>query len=196
MAATTNMFGVLVIGRMVETNFQQVAERQFVTVIPNADDTDHLAVFLTGQICFPAGAAGLIYFSCPDPNAPPNWQLLGYISNDKPSSVFKITGLKNNVIEQSGFLQFAQQAISHNAQIGISVEPIEVVQQQIIQLENSKPNEASNFLEFTKKMLENFSECVSSFLVPGSPFVVPLSVVDNWYKNFEKRLEMNPRFWK
>lgn len=150
------MFGILVSGRVVQTNFQQVGERHFLTVIVDADNINHVVVFLTGQIPFPDGTAGLIYFSWPDPNASPSWQLLGYISNEKPSSVFKISGLKKKAEEQSGFLQFAQHIISHNAQIGIAIEPLNVVQEQITMLESTKPSEQSQFTEYCQKTLQNF----------------------------------------
>ena len=35
-----------------------------------------------------------VYFCWPDPSGPA-WQLLGVLSNDKPSAVFKVAGLKN-----------------------------------------------------------------------------------------------------
>lgn len=63
-----------------------------------------------------------MYFSWPDPNAPPRWQLLGYISNAKPSAIFKISNLKK-LEEMSDYsnMMFGQSHIVHNAQIGISL---------------------------------------------------------------------------
>ena len=52
-------------------------------------------------------------------------------------------------------------------------------------------------------MLQNFVNYSSSFSVtqaqmspaPAESFI-PLSVVQRWYENFQRRLEMNPNFWK
>lgn len=64
----------------------------------------------------------LVYFSWPDPNAPPNWQYLGYISNQKPSVIFKVSNFKK-LDEMGDFsnMMFGQSHIVHNAQIGISI---------------------------------------------------------------------------
>lgn len=78
--------------------------------IPNADNINHIVVFMTGSVPLPDGmaAAGLycklyyrnnlfcslVYFSFPDPLSPPTWIYLGFISNQKPSAIFKITKLK------------------------------------------------------------------------------------------------------
>lgn len=43
----------------VQTNFEQVGERQFLSVIVDADNVNHVVIFMTGQIPFPEGSAGL-----------------------------------------------------------------------------------------------------------------------------------------
>lgn len=42
----------------VHTQFDQLSETQFVTTIPDADNINHIVVFLTGVISFPEGVAG------------------------------------------------------------------------------------------------------------------------------------------
>jgi hypothetical protein len=52
------MFGLIVSGRPVQTEFQPISEVQFVATIPDADSINHIVVFLTGAIPFPEGTAG------------------------------------------------------------------------------------------------------------------------------------------
>jgi hypothetical protein len=145
-----------------------------------------------------------VYFSWPDPNAPPTWRLLGHLAEDKPSAIFKISSLKKESLGNNDMGQnmntFGQQSFSHNAQIGISVEPMLHVQQQSALVTNQT---TSNFMQFCQKMLENFLNYASSFAVtqaqmtanPNETFV-PLSVLHVWYSNFERRLQQNPHFWR
>lgn len=92
----------------------------------------------------PVGMAGSVYFSWPDPTQPPSWIQLGYISNSKPSAIFKISQLKqcaangggnnpqcgNNGLVPYGSNSmltacndvFGSQPISHIAQIGVSID--------------------------------------------------------------------------
>lgn len=58
-------------------------------------------------------------------------------------------------------------------------------------------------MQFGQKMLENFFNYASSFATTQSQMVanpsenfVPLSTLQNWYVNFERRLQQNPSFWK
>ncbi|KAL1123939.1 hypothetical protein AAG570_001709 [Ranatra chinensis] len=196
------MFGLLVAGRIVQTDYAMVDEKHFLITIPDADNIHHVAVFLTGTVAFPPGFSGLmlfaVYYSLPDPNAPPNWRLMGFISNEKPSSIFRISGLKIDDPPSSGFLQFAQHKISHVAQIGIAIDTDEVVKQQVSLLESESAKMQCEVVAYTQKMLENFMNYAMSFVVSPNPneSYVPMNVVENWYKNFERRLQISPFFWK
>ncbi|CAG9858225.1 unnamed protein product [Phyllotreta striolata] len=192
------MFGVIVSGRLVQTEFQQISVTQVVTTIPDADNINHIVVFLTGTTPFPEGTGGQVYFSWPDPHAPPNWQLLGFISNQKPSVIFKISGLKKlHEMGDYSNMMFGMSHIVHNAQIGISIEPLSNIQ------DVPSPNNIENNVTFAQKMLENFMNYILSYTITQSNMVrdptatyVPLSTVQNWYMNFERRLQQNPNFWK
>ncbi|XP_077297197.1 protein OPI10 homolog isoform X2 [Arctopsyche grandis] len=197
----TNVLGAIVSGRLVQTDFSLVGESQFLTTITDVDSINHIVIFLTGAIPLPEGTVGMVYFSWPDPNAPPNWQLLGHISNSKPSAIFKISSLKKlSEMTSNGYVgTFGQQKICNNAQIGISIEP-EINAQ--LQLPTTTVT-ANCYVSFSQKMLENFINFVASFAItqhemqptPGVSFV-PLNTVQTWYQNFERRLQQNPNFWK
>lgn len=195
------MLGIIVSGRLVQTDFQQIGENQFLITVPDADNINHIVVFLTGSVSFPDGTGGAVYFTWPDPNAPPNWQFLGYISNIKPSAIFKISTLrKNHEFENSNLGIFGVGKISHVAQIGISIDPLGAIELQAATVAEATSN---SFLEFVQKMLTSFLNYVSSFSVtqaqmtpnPSENFV-PLSTIQGWYETFERRLQQNPNFWK
>ena len=209
------MFGAIASGRLVQTSecgpikvfksakihhlldFQQVDDSRFLINIADADNLNYLVIFLTGSIPLPLGLAGGVYFSWPDPSSPPKWQHIGYISNAKPSSIFKISQLKKlHEMEDSSIGQiFGACQISHTAQIGISIEPeSSLVQQQC---------DVNSSYVFGKTILENFVNFASSYTITQSQMspnpsetYVPLSTLTNWFTNFQRRLEQNPNFWK
>ncbi|XP_043265022.1 protein OPI10 homolog [Colletes gigas] len=195
------MLGIIVSGRFVQTDFQQIGDNQFLITVPDADNINHIVIFLTGVVPFPDGAGGAVYFSWPDPTAPPNWQFLGYISNCKPSAIFKISTLKkNHEFENSNLGIFGVGKISHVAQIGISIEPLGVIEQQAATVSLAISN---SFLDFVQKMITSFLNYVSSFSVTQAQMTpnptenfVPLSTIQGWYETFERRLQQNPNFWK
>ncbi|KAF9795597.1 hypothetical protein SFRURICE_004969 [Spodoptera frugiperda] len=198
----SNVFGLIVSGRLVQTDFAPLSETQFLITITEADNINHAVVFLTGVSPLPAGTVGMVYWSWPDPAAPPNWQLLGHISNTKPSAIFKIGTLKklHELSSENKFISaFGQQQICHNAQIGIAIEPESNVQL----LASSVAQQQNNYITFAQKMLEHLVNFVASFSVtqdqmtptPGVSYI-PLNTLHTWYQNFERRLQQNPNFWK
>lgn len=46
-----------------QTDFQQIGENQFLITVPDADNINHIVVFLTGSVPFPdgTGGAGMYY---------------------------------------------------------------------------------------------------------------------------------------
>lgn len=140
-----------------------------------------------------------MYFSWPDEQAKPNWQLLGVLSNNKPSAIFKLSNLKQKLDASSlpinAFSQFP--SITVNAQIGISIEPAMNPELQSPNTESSQ--NVSTFVEFTQKMVQHLFNYVSSYAIENGPNqipMVPLISIQNWYENFERKLNLNPYFWK
>ena len=69
-----------------------MTENQFVFNLAEPDKVHHIVIFLVGTIPFPDGMGGAVFFSLPGPT--PSWQLLGYISNEKPSAIFKVSQVR------------------------------------------------------------------------------------------------------
>ena len=83
------MFACLVSGELVQTECVQVSETQFAFSIEKASTIRNLAVFMTGSEPFPEGLGALVHFAWPPYE---NWQVLGYLSNEKPSAIFAVRG--------------------------------------------------------------------------------------------------------
>lgn len=160
-----SMFGVIVSGRLAQVDFQNVEANKFLITLPDADTINHIVVFMTGTLPFPPAMGGSVYFSWPDPNSPPQWQLLGFISNDKPSAIFKITKLKSSGDSITNGFGYLQPIVSHNAQIGISIEPLSAISQQTPSL-STNGTTVNNFATFTRKTAEHLFNYVSSFAQP------------------------------
>lgn len=189
----------------VNTNFQQAAPNQFFFTLEHVEGIHHIVVFLTGQVPFAEGFGGSIYFGWSIGNEIA-WQLLGFISNEKPSAIFKISKVRPTEVAISPFggdtMETVGEVSAQNALLGISVEPLAMILQQT-PADNTQPSTIEPFLEFTQKMLQNFVNYAGSFAVnptlsPLSPneTYIPSSVLERWYANFQHKLQMNPNFWK
>lgn len=198
------MFGLIVSGRLVQTDFTAVSETRFVTTVAEADTINHVVVFLTGSQPFPDGYGGAVYFSWPSPDGAPVWHFLGTITNQKPSAIFKISGLKNAGGAQQQNL-FMQQQSSHDAQIGISAESLAVIN-GLTPATSSAASTQSWQLEFGQAMCENLHNYTASYARPlvqlpmagfsATETFVPMSSLVNWYNNFTRKLQQNTNFWR
>ncbi|KAG9466324.1 protein Hikeshi isoform X2 [Eleutherodactylus coqui] len=180
------MFGCLVAGRLVQTDAQQVAEDKFVFNLPDYESINHVVVFMLGTVPFPERMGGSVYISYPDHSGMPVWQLLGFITNEKPSAIFKISGLKSGEGTQHPFGAMCLPQTPSVAQIGISVELLEQLAQQT-PVANAAVSNVDSFTQFTQKMLDNFYNFASSFAVTQAQMTpnptevfIPSNVVLKW----------------
>ncbi|MEQ2169641.1 hypothetical protein AMECASPLE_031175 [Ameca splendens] len=196
------MFGCLVAGRLVQTDAVQVASDKFVFNLPDYENVNHVVVFMLGTVPFPAGMGGAVYFSFPDPvSGAPVWQLLGFITNEKPSAIFKISGLKagEGGAHPFGVMAYVSPSV---AQVGVSVETLDQLAQQI-PVSSAAVSTVDTFMQFTQKTLDSLYNFASSFALsqaqmtpnPTETFI-PSSCILKWYENFQRRMAQNPNFWK
>ena len=191
------------------TNVQDAGTNQFYFTLEHVEGINHIVVFLTGDVPFSDGFGGSIFFGWPSPEGGIAWQLLGFISNLKPSAIFKISNVKPAVSDTNPFGASMIASLGNlsmtTALIGISVEPLDQIAQQT-PASNTQASTVDSFTEFTRKMLENFLNYASSFAVTPvmmsqmqlNPMenYVPLSSVQNWYDTFLRRLQADPNYWK
>ncbi|KAI9023692.1 hypothetical protein CLU79DRAFT_747760 [Phycomyces nitens] len=194
------MFGCIAAGRLVQTNLQQVDVNKYVFELSDAHTINHIVVFLLGSIPFEPGFGATVHLQWPNTD----WQLLGMLSNEKPSAIFRIrkNGLSLNQPPSS-------------ATLGISIEPMEVVQQQVanltLQPQQQLVRPGTNLTQagmLSQRILENLYNYVTSFAVqevpvqPGGMMVgqvveqgfIPLKVFQTWFENLGRKLTNNPDY--
>ena len=119
------MFGCILAGQSVQTNFEAVSETDLLLRLDNLQSS-FLTIFMTGEKPFPDGLAGAIYISIPAGQGETEcWSYLGHVSNQKPSGTFKIDNLKR--MAQQNINSFGSNNYA-GPQIGISVKTINEIE--------------------------------------------------------------------
>ncbi|KZT36277.1 DUF775-domain-containing protein [Sistotremastrum suecicum HHB10207 ss-3] len=175
------MFGCLVASRLPQTNLQQVSETQFLFQLEHAAQINHICVFMLGTTPFPEGYAATVHFFWPGKG----FQLLGMISNDKPSAIFRLRGHFTSSSDSS----FSQHTSNDDltALLGISVEPIDSVRSQISAMPPSK-DPTTSAVTTAEKIAQHLFTYLSSFFPDPSRLspdaVVPMAAIKKWYDVF------------
>lgn len=184
------MFGCCVAGRLPQTNMTQIDETHVTFSIPNASAVGHIVIFLLGTVPFPVGYAATIHFQWPGKP----FQLLGMVSNEKPSAIFRLRGAGTDNQPTSGM---AMPPEDITATLGISIEPVDVVQAQVAAARSSgssaQPSATTNLTDpvvLAERIVKHLFNHLSSFeMQVGPQTVVPLGVIQKWYDALVHKLK-------
>lgn len=175
----SNAFGCVVSGRLVQTNFTQVDQLKMFLEIKDATNVKHICLFMTGVVALPADAAATLHFAWgPDFN---DWQYIGFLCNNKPSSIFQITPPSDTTKE-------------NDLRVGISIEPLQSAMVVYNANQEAKLQKTSkNQTQIAENILQNLFNYVSSFNSPSG--LIPYSYLEKWYNNFLEKLKRDPNFF-
>lgn len=107
--ASQPLFGVVIPGRPLITEFQQIDATKAVTMVQYPSMVTEITFFLLPSTLIPPGYGAILYYATPPFQ---NWVLLGSVDPSKPSGTFR-TGW--SAIEEVKCAEFVQ--------IGVSLEP-------------------------------------------------------------------------
>jgi len=204
---------------------QQVDINKYVFELHDAGSINHVVAFLLGTIPFEPNYAATVHFLWPNKE----WQLLGMLSNDKPSAIFRLRGTavpdkdrQNFMMSDTGTTEVSMDNddTSITATLGISVEPVEVVQslmanvhlstaQATATVSDMQLSVARSPNELAMKILQNLRNFVMSFAsnsVPpgampiGTGMVIsedsylPLKAFKSWYEKLNQKLALDPGY--
>ncbi|KAF5372602.1 hypothetical protein D9758_005223 [Tetrapyrgos nigripes] len=191
------MFGCLVAGRLLQTNLQQVDETHALFELPNASTINHVCVFLIGTMPFPQGYGATVHFHWPGKG----FQLLGMLSNDKPSAIFRLRGsyTSSTTYDAFGNGQTTEASLPTDitAILGLSVEPLDQIAAQIATLPasvsklNQDPSRDTTVL--AEKIVKNLFNYLAGFTGGGGPMSpdvpVPMGLIVKWYEGFMTKIK-------
>ncbi|KAF8625075.1 hypothetical protein AX15_005557 [Amanita polypyramis BW_CC] len=195
----STMFGCVVAGRIVQTNLQQVDETHAYFELPNASTINHLCVFLLGTIPFPDGYGATVHFFWPGKG----FQLLGMLSNEKPSVIFRLRGTFSvsapTTSTANHFSSISPQATPSQdvtAILGLAIEPLVQIQQALPNtvIKAATPYDPSRDpVILAERIIKNLFNYINSFIgcspTAGTDIAVPMSVLAKWYENFLTKLK-------
>ncbi|KAM0791392.1 hypothetical protein ACM66B_005855 [Microbotryomycetes sp. NB124-2] len=201
-------FAALVPGRLVQQALQvPESPERFVVQLEDASSLNHVAVFMTGQAPFPEGFAASLHLEMPGKG----WQLIGSLSNAKPSSIFRLRGTFVASNNAGSFAHPSMTASSTVATLGILCEPVAAVEAQTAHLGSTAiaadPSSSqalvpaaaaaarSDPVTVAQRIAKNLFNAVSGFAqsyqTPDgrTAYAVDFAAIEKWYSNFERKIK-------
>ncbi|KAJ3761733.1 DUF775-domain-containing protein [Lentinula raphanica] len=198
------MFGCLVAGRLLQTNLQQIDDTHAIFELPNASSINHVCVFLIGTIPFPDGYGATVHLHWPGRG----FQLLGMLSNDKPSSIFRLrssftSSTTTRAFDSSSNPEMLSDPSDTTAVLGIAIEPLAQIFPQIQSLPSQNqqgptavdsttvarpPIDPTLLAERIVRHLFNYISGFASSQL-GPDVAVPMGIIAKWYEVFMSKVK-------
>lgn len=196
------MFGCIVAGRSLQTELNQIDETHAAFELPAAEQINHICVFLLGTVPFPDGYGASVHFFWPGKG----FQLLGMLSNEKPSAIFRLRGtFTGQITDAHAVFSGASTPMatdgtpmtdglpSVTAILGLAIEPLPAILDQMSSLPTAAIVARSctpalpDATILAEKIVKHLFNYISSFVsgtavTPETP--VPLAIIARWYESF------------
>ncbi|KAM7268468.1 hypothetical protein ACFE04_010634 [Oxalis oulophora] len=189
------MFGVVFPNRSFPidiSTFQQIDTTHWIldmnTFVGEAYDTVRdLCIFLLNNFTLPADKALAVYIQSPGSQ----FLFVGAVTVARPSAVLSLPWPEPGPIVVGGTMQLtAPDAAPLSAKIGVSVEDLAVLPSLDVVAENK-------IERLAMRVGENLFNFMQSFCgVDGSKLVVPMDILDRWFKKFQEKAKRDPEFLK
>lgn len=152
---------------------QMISPTHYVFALEDPVSINHLVIFLTGQVALPEGTAAVIHYNTDLGIASGNeWIRLGHLTNNKASAIFRVG---SGITSEARLLD-----------IGISIEPFTDGGLIAWKAPNKDNNNVVKIVENLYNFVASFAQPAGS-IDPASTAVVPLSTLNTWYTNMQRR---------
>lgn len=177
--AVQPLFGVVIPGRPLITEFQQIDATKAVTVVDFPSTITEITFFLLPTTAIPPGYGAILYYAMPPFQ---QWAVLGSVDPSKPSGTFRTGFATNEEIKNCQCVQ-----------LGVSLEPLDTIRN----LEITYSGVEDRFA-FAHKIALDLFQYMTSFSTGDSSttgmIVVPMNVFDKWMERFERKYRIDPNF--
>jgi protein Hikeshi len=212
------MFGIILSGRPLLTEPTTIHSPTQVTfAIPSQPAFNHLVIFLLPDSTLPPGTAAAVYIQFPSASS---FTLLGALTPEKPSAIFATKGIGgaptvedvDAMVDSTPAGAAAGQGGGEVVTIGVSLEPVEQVSAALqarkaagntgaisgvnsnTQLVRVAPGAMPPSAVTTKVLAQRIIGNAFNFLASFGSDVIPLKAFEEWWKKFERKVEVDPTF--
>ncbi|KAK7276192.1 hypothetical protein RIF29_17327 [Crotalaria pallida] len=150
------------------------------------DQVREVCIFLLNSYTLPPDKALAVYIQ--SPGSP--FVFVGAVTISRPSAVLSLPWPEPGVPGDGGNLQLTADSQPLSAKIGVSVEDLASLPSLDVVAEK-------RIERLAMKVGENLFNFMQSFCgVDGSKLVVPMDILDRWFKKFQERAKRDPEYLK